>query len=219
MHAPYNARAMQDHRYRRLAWLGLTGLSTGAGIWSTHFVAMLAYDSGFPTAYDPTLTMASLVIAIGVTTIGYLISVEARKAARTPYRFSVCRSGCSDLSRKDIRVAAGGAVVGAGHRHDALHRHGGGDRAGRDPVEHAPCGRLGAARHRAGIGRHGRQPSPGSPQGPVGRTRLADARHLLPSLHGDGGGHRRTRSDHRRASLRHEQHVGWRSRWPAPPCW
>ena len=48
-----NARGAQQHRYRRLAWIALTGLSTGAGIWSTHFVAMLAYDSGFPTAYDP----------------------------------------------------------------------------------------------------------------------------------------------------------------------
>ena len=37
-----NARAMQDHQYRRLAWLAMTGFSTGAGIWSTHFVAMLA---------------------------------------------------------------------------------------------------------------------------------------------------------------------------------
>ena len=45
-----NARAMQDHQYRRLAWLGLTGLSTGAGIWSTHFVAMLAYDFGLPNS-------------------------------------------------------------------------------------------------------------------------------------------------------------------------
>ena len=75
---------MQDHQYRRLAWLGLTGISTGAGIWSTHFVAMLAYDFGFPTAYDPTLTLASLVIAIGVTTIGYLISVDGKDCyART----------------------------------------------------------------------------------------------------------------------------------------
>ncbi|NJO23830.1 MAG: EAL domain-containing protein, partial [Sphingomonadales bacterium] len=99
------ARGVQDHKYRRLAWLGLTGLSTGAGIWSTHFVAMLAYDSGFPTAYDPALTVASLVIAIGVTTIGYLISVESRNA--TPSRFS-------GAVGHDARVAVGGAVVGAG---------------------------------------------------------------------------------------------------------
>jgi diguanylate cyclase (GGDEF)-like protein len=109
-----NARAMHDHQYRRLAWLGLTGLSTGAGIWSTHFVAMLAYDSGFPTAYDPTLTLMSLVIAIGVTTTGYLISVESRNATHTPYRFSGAVGHLLATYGADARVAVGGAVVGAG---------------------------------------------------------------------------------------------------------
>jgi diguanylate cyclase (GGDEF)-like protein len=109
-----NARAMQDHQYRRLAWLGLTGLSTGAGIWSTHFVAMLAYDSGFPTAYDPTLTLMSLIIAIGVTTTGYLISVESGNATRTPYRFSGAVGHLLATYGADARVAVGGAVVGAG---------------------------------------------------------------------------------------------------------
>ena len=110
-----NARAMQDHQYRRLAWLGLTGLSTGAGIWSTHFVAMLAYDLGFPTAYDPSLTLMSLVIAIGVTTIGYLISVDGRDATRPQYRLGAGAVGqMLTTYGADARVAIGGAVVGAG---------------------------------------------------------------------------------------------------------
>ena len=110
-----NARALQDRQYRRVAWLGLTGLSTGAGIWSTHFVAMLAYDFGFPTAYDPTLTLVSLVIAIGVTTIGYLISVEGRHAASIPSRFNFAALGPILASHgADARAAVGGAVVGAG---------------------------------------------------------------------------------------------------------
>jgi diguanylate cyclase (GGDEF)-like protein len=110
-----NARAMQDHQYRRLAWLGLTGVSTGAGIWSTHFVAMLAYDSGFPTAYDPTLTLMSLVIAIGVTTVGYLISVDGKDAKRPQYRLGTGAAGqVLATYGVDARVAIGGAVVGAG---------------------------------------------------------------------------------------------------------
>lgn len=110
-----SARAAQDRQYRRLAWLGLTGLSTGAGIWSTHFVAMLAYDSGFPTAYDPTLTLLSLVIAIGVTAIGYLISVEGREATDAQYRFGAGAVGhVLTIYGADVRVAIGGAVVGAG---------------------------------------------------------------------------------------------------------
>ena len=110
-----NTRAMQDHQYRRLAWLGLTGISTGAGIWSTHFVAMLAYDSGFPTAYDPTLTLMSLVIAIGVTTVGYLISVQGRYATSIQSRFNLGAFG-PILAKHgaDARAGVGGAVVGAG---------------------------------------------------------------------------------------------------------
>ncbi len=110
-----SARAMQDHQYRRLAWLGLTGISTGAGIWSTHFVAMLAYDSGFPTAYDPTLTLASLVIAIGVTTTGYLMSVEGKDSTGAQPRLHAGALGnLLAAYGADARVAVGGAVVGAG---------------------------------------------------------------------------------------------------------
>ena len=110
-----SARAMQDHQYRRLAWLGLTGISTGAGIWSTHFVAMLAYDSGFPTAYDPTLTLASLVIAIGVTTTGYLMSVDGKDFTRAQRRLHAGALGnLLAAYGADARVAVGGAVVGAG---------------------------------------------------------------------------------------------------------
>ena len=43
----------------------LAALMGGATIWSTHFVAMLAYDSGFPHGYDAILTVVSLLIAIG----------------------------------------------------------------------------------------------------------------------------------------------------------
>jgi diguanylate cyclase (GGDEF)-like protein len=107
--------ALLHNRYRRLAWLGLTGISTGAGIWSTHFVAMLAYESGFPTAYDPTLTLASLIVAIGITTVGYLISVESRNAAQAKRLLTAtARIAFVAAYGAELRVAIGGAVVGAG---------------------------------------------------------------------------------------------------------
>jgi diguanylate cyclase len=34
----------------RLAWLGVAATSTGFGIWATHFIAMLAFSPGLPTA-------------------------------------------------------------------------------------------------------------------------------------------------------------------------
>lgn len=43
----------------------LGALSLGAGIWSMHFIGMLAYDMEMYHAYDPLLTVVSMLIAIG----------------------------------------------------------------------------------------------------------------------------------------------------------
>ena len=57
------------------AWLAAAAIAMGGGIWSMHFVAMLAYaQPGLEVAYDPTLTLASLVLAIGVTGIAFKVS-------------------------------------------------------------------------------------------------------------------------------------------------
>ena len=64
------------NKMRRLVWLALTGISTGSGIWATHFVAMLAYDPGLPTAYAPFATVASFLIAVVMTTGGFWIAAR-----------------------------------------------------------------------------------------------------------------------------------------------
>src|SRR5437773_1942159 len=56
------ACASQDRR--RLGWAVMTGVCAGAGIWATHFVAMLAYQGALPTYYEPVATLTSLLIAI-----------------------------------------------------------------------------------------------------------------------------------------------------------
>jgi NO-binding membrane sensor protein with MHYT domain len=38
----------------------MTGLVAGSGIWTTHFVAMLAFKTGLPTGYAVLATMSSL---------------------------------------------------------------------------------------------------------------------------------------------------------------
>jgi NO-binding membrane sensor protein with MHYT domain len=106
-------QALQGQQRHRLVWVGVTGLSTGAGIWSTHFVAMLAFDSGFPTAYDPTLTLMSLAIAIGITTAGYAIGAQRGEPAGAPYRFNILGRPIT-LHHHDATVASAGAVVGTG---------------------------------------------------------------------------------------------------------
>jgi diguanylate cyclase (GGDEF)-like protein len=78
---------------RGLAWLFLTAVCGGVGIWATHFVAMLAFSPGFSTGYEPALTISSLLIAGAVAMAGFGIAA---------------RGG-------DLNAAAlGGAAIGAG---------------------------------------------------------------------------------------------------------
>src|ERR1700761_9503747 len=62
------AKAAQALRSRSL-WLVAAGMGAGAGIWSTHFVAMLAYRSGLPIAFDPGLTVLSVAVAMVLSTV------------------------------------------------------------------------------------------------------------------------------------------------------
>src|SRR3981189_679854 len=54
----------------RLIWLAVSATSTGFGIWATHFIAMLAFSPGLPTAYNIALTFLSLIAAILLTGAG-----------------------------------------------------------------------------------------------------------------------------------------------------
>jgi NO-binding membrane sensor protein with MHYT domain len=56
-------------------WLAGAALTMGAGIWSMHFVAMLAFELPMPVYYDVGLTALSLVLAIlGTSGSFYFIS-------------------------------------------------------------------------------------------------------------------------------------------------
>ncbi|RKQ68242.1 putative bifunctional diguanylate cyclase/phosphodiesterase [Oceanibaculum indicum] len=48
-------------------WLGVGALSMGTGIWSMHFIGMLAFDLPIPLGYDLRLTLLSLVIATALS--------------------------------------------------------------------------------------------------------------------------------------------------------
>ncbi len=60
----------------RFYWTAGAGTVAGAGIWGTHFVAMLAYRAGLPMGYEPGLTLLSVVIAVVVCTAGFSIAVS-----------------------------------------------------------------------------------------------------------------------------------------------
>jgi PAS domain S-box-containing protein len=54
----------------RAAWLIGAAVALGGGIWSMHFIAMLAFSLGTPIAYGVDITIASLAAAIAVVGIG-----------------------------------------------------------------------------------------------------------------------------------------------------
>ncbi|MDH4442811.1 MAG: EAL domain-containing protein [Rhizobium sp.] len=65
----------------RASWILLTSVIAGASIWTTHFVAMMGYKTQFIAGYEPTATLLSLVLAIGVTGIGLTIAAITQRSA------------------------------------------------------------------------------------------------------------------------------------------
>jgi diguanylate cyclase len=59
----------------RVVWLSISAISTGFGIWATHFVAMLAFTPGIPSGYNIALTILSLLAAILLTGVGLAVSL------------------------------------------------------------------------------------------------------------------------------------------------
>jgi diguanylate cyclase len=69
----HHARKSSDHM--RGVWLAVSAVSTGFGIWATHFVAMLAFTPGIPNGYNIILTVLSLLVAILLTAAGLAIAL------------------------------------------------------------------------------------------------------------------------------------------------
>jgi len=67
--------------HMRFTWLVVSATSTGFGIWATHFIAMLAFSPGLPSAYNITLTVLSLIAAIVLTGTGLAVAATANWAA------------------------------------------------------------------------------------------------------------------------------------------
>jgi PAS domain S-box-containing protein len=60
--------------WSRRVWLAAAALAMGGGIWSMHFVAMLAFNMpGMIAGYDAALTLFSLLVAVVVTGIAFAV--------------------------------------------------------------------------------------------------------------------------------------------------
>ena len=85
-------RQALDHQQRRWHWMVFAGTSGAAGIWATHFIAMLAYNSPVPVSYHFGATALSLVLACLSTTLGFALAA----------------------SRSTPAILTGGLVIGCG---------------------------------------------------------------------------------------------------------
>ncbi|HWJ35585.1 MAG TPA: EAL domain-containing protein [Steroidobacteraceae bacterium] len=88
------ARVATSERPATRLWLAAGALAMGVGIWSMHFIGMLAFSLPIPLAYDVPTTLASLGIAV-VTSGFALILTSGEKLTF-------------------IRLAGGAVVMGAG---------------------------------------------------------------------------------------------------------
>jgi NO-binding membrane sensor protein with MHYT domain len=67
----------------RRVWLVAAAITMGGGIWSMHFIGMLAFVMPIPMSYDIGLTTLSLLVAIFVTGVGfYVISRQSASPRR-----------------------------------------------------------------------------------------------------------------------------------------
>jgi diguanylate cyclase (GGDEF)-like protein len=57
-------RGLADSGLTALGWNFLAATAAGSSVWSTHFIAILAFKTGAPVSFDPVLTIVSLLIAI-----------------------------------------------------------------------------------------------------------------------------------------------------------
>ena len=86
--ASYTALDLSGHAgpargFARRMWLMAAALTMGGGIWSMHFVAMLAFIMPTPVSYDVGLTTLSLVVAIFVTGGGFYV-ISRQSASPVP---------------------------------------------------------------------------------------------------------------------------------------
>ncbi|WNQ11354.1 EAL domain-containing protein [Paenibacillus aurantius] len=89
-----NAKLSQVRGRHRFAWLAAGSWVMGCGIWSMHFVGMLAYELPVPMEYDITITFLSLLAAVASSYIAFSITMPEKVGW--------------------VRFGAGGFFMGAG---------------------------------------------------------------------------------------------------------
>jgi diguanylate cyclase (GGDEF)-like protein len=72
------ARVRRNNGVRRFNLLFLSGLVAGGTVWTTHFAAMLGYNTPMARSFEPSLTFASLAIAVIFAWVGFFITTRTK---------------------------------------------------------------------------------------------------------------------------------------------
>ena len=83
----------QQRRSRRWMWLGAGSLCMGAGIWSMHYVGMLAFRMQMPVLYDWPTVLLSMVAAVGTSAVAFFTLTQSRLSWRTTLLSSLVMGG------------------------------------------------------------------------------------------------------------------------------
>lgn len=96
----------------RFGWLLGAAIALGGGIWSMHFVAMLAFDLPMPVRYSAGLTVISFLVAIAVVAAGLAI-VAYRPDSRIslPLGGVIAGLGVSAMHYTGMAAMQMGAVI------------------------------------------------------------------------------------------------------------
>jgi diguanylate cyclase len=76
------ARVATSEGYGSRIWLGIGAIAMGVGIWSMHFVGMLAFSLPISLAYDVPTTLASLAVAM--VTSGFALAITSGRRLTVP---------------------------------------------------------------------------------------------------------------------------------------
>ena len=100
-------RASEVVQRRNLALLSTIAAAVfGGGIWTTHFLAELAYRPGLPVGYDVSLTILSLVIAISITWLGMVAALRFSNPLLGGFLLAAAISGMHYVGMAALEVPA-----------------------------------------------------------------------------------------------------------------
>jgi PAS domain S-box-containing protein len=98
-------RISGSRRWAQLAWLATAATAMGGGIWSMHFIGMLAFVMPVSVTYDLGLTLLSLIVAIGVTGFGFFM-IGTRRVTELGFALSGIVMGIGIVSMHYTGMAA-----------------------------------------------------------------------------------------------------------------